>query len=389
MKKGWEVKKIGDVCDIFNGGTPDTKVPKYWGGDILWITPKDMGKLDSIYVGDTERKITEAGLKNSSAKILPTNSVVLSSRAPIGHLAINTKEITTNQGCRGLVPKKGLSTLFLYYFLKNSVDLLNQLGTGTTFKELSSSKLAEVEIPVPPLPEQQRIVSLLDETFAGLAQVHANAERNLVNAREVFENYLKGVFENKHDDWEEKKLGDIGKVSMCKRVYKEQTTPIGDIPFYKIGTFGKEPDVFIPKSLYNEFRNKFSFPKKGDVLISAAGTIGRRVKYDGEPAYFQDSNIVWIDNDETQVLNDYLYQFYGACNWNSTTGATIPRLYNDNLRQIKIAFPKSLAEQRTIVERLDALAGETSRLEEVYQSKREGVEELRKSVLREAFEEEL
>jgi len=170
MKKGWEVKKIGEICEIFNGGTPDTKVPKYWGGDILWITPKDMGKLESIYVDDTARKITDAGLKNSSAKILPVNSIILSSRAPIGHLAINTKEIATNQGCKGIVPKKGLSPLFLYYFLENSVELLNSLGSGTTFKELSGSKLAAVQIPFPPLPEQQRLVTILDEVFAALAK---------------------------------------------------------------------------------------------------------------------------------------------------------------------------------------------------------------------------
>jgi type I restriction enzyme S subunit len=154
-------------------------------------------------------------------------------------------------------------------------------------------------------------------------------------------------------EWEIKKLGDIGKVSMCKRVFKEQTSASGDIPFYKIGTFGKEPDAFITKEVYNEFRKKYPFPKKGDVLISASGTIGRRVRYDGEPAYFQDSNIVWIDNDEKQLLNDYLYRFYEICNWQSTKGATISRLYNDNLRQIEIAFPKSLSEQQRIVSILD------------------------------------
>lgn len=153
--------------------------------------------------------------------------------------------------------------------------------------------------------------------------------------------------------WEIKKLGEIGKVSMCKRVFKEDTTPEGDIPFYKIGTFGKTPDAFITKERYNEFRSKFSFPKKGDILISASGTIGRRVRYDGEPAYFQDSNIVWIDNNEKQILNDYLYRFYEICNWQSTKGATISRLYNDNLRQIEIPFPKSLSEQQRIVSLLD------------------------------------
>ena len=154
-------------------------------------------------------------------------------------------------------------------------------------------------------------------------------------------------------NWEVKTLGDIGKVSMCKRVFKEDTLPTGDIPFYKIGTFGKEPNAYITKERYDEFRRKFSFPKKGDILISASGTIGRCVRYDDEPAYFQDSNIVWIDNDEKNVLNSFLYRFYEVCNWGSTKGATIARLYNSNLKQIEIAYPKSLHEQQRIVAIID------------------------------------
>ncbi len=152
--------------------------------------------------------------------------------------------------------------------------------------------------------------------------------------------------------WKIKTLGDIGKISMCRRVFKDQTLSSGEIPFYKIGTFGKTPDAFITQELYDNFRSKYSFPKKGDILISASGTIGRRVIYDGEPAYFQDSNIVWIDNDEKQVLNDYLYQFYGFCDWNPSKGATISRLYNDDLRKIKIPVPP-LSEQKRIVAILD------------------------------------
>ncbi|GIZ09803.1 restriction endonuclease subunit S [Flavobacterium sp. UMI-01] len=154
-------------------------------------------------------------------------------------------------------------------------------------------------------------------------------------------------------NWITKKIGDIGKVSMCKRILKNQTSATGDIPFYKIGTFGKKADAFISREIYDEFISKYSFPKKGDILLSASGTIGRRVIYDGKPAYFQDSNIVWIDNDEKEVLNEYLYKFYGYCNWNPSKGATISRLYNDDLRNIIIYFPKSFQEQRAIVAKLD------------------------------------
>jgi len=186
-------------------------------------------------------------------------------------------------------------------------------------------------------------------------------------------------------DWDVKKLGDIGKVSMCKRVFKDQTTTKGDIPFYKIGTFGKEPDAYISKEIYDEFRKKFSFPKKGDILISASGTTGRRVKYDGEPAYFQDSNIVWIDNNEEQVLNEYLYHFYGACNWNSTKGATISRLYNDNLKQIKIAFPKSLPEQQRLVALLDEVFAAIATAKEYAAKNLQNARELFESVLQGVF----
>jgi len=154
------------------------------------------------------------------------------------------------------------------------------------------------------------------------------------------------------EGWEVKTLGELGKISMCKRILKKQTSQIGDIPFYKIGTFGKAPNAYISKDIYEEYRTKYSFPKKGDILLSASGTIGRRVVYDGKPAYFQDSNIVWIDNDEKEVLNKYLYKFYGFCDWNPSKGATISRLYNDDLRKIEIPIPP-LPEQTKIVKTLD------------------------------------
>lgn len=186
--------------------------------------------------------------------------------------------------------------------------------------------------------------------------------------------------------WEIKKLGEIGKVSMCKRVFKEDTTAEGDIPFYKIGTFGKTPDAFITKERYNEFRSKFSFPKKGDILISASGTIGRRVRYDGEPAYFQDSNIVWIDNNEKLVLNDYLYRFYEICNWGASKGATISRLYNDNLKQIEIPFPKSLPEQQRIVSILDECFAAIDKAKANAEQNLKNAKELFESYLQGVFE---
>ena len=139
---------------------------------------------------------------------------------------------------------------------------------------------------------------------------------------------------------------------MCKRIMKSETNSVDGIPFYKIGTFGGTPTAFISKELFNEYKEKYSYPKKGDILISAAGTIGRTVVFDGEPSYFQDSNIVWLDNDESIVLNKYLYYFYQTNPWTVSTGGTIARLYNDNIRQTIIPVP-SIEEQERIVSILD------------------------------------
>ena len=150
------------------------------------------------------------------------------------------------------------------------------------------------------------------------------------------------------------KLGEIGNVCMCKRILKEETNSVSGIPFYKIGTFGNKADVYITREKFDEYKNKFSYPKKGDILISAAGTIGRTVIYDGSDSYFQDSNIVWIDNDETKVLNKYLFYCYKNIHWFTSKGSTILRLYNDNIRNTEIVVPP-LESQQKIAAVLSAL----------------------------------
>lgn len=147
-------------------------------------------------------------------------------------------------------------------------------------------------------------------------------------------------------------LGEIGKVCMCKRIMKNQTSSSGDIPFYKIGTFGRKADAFISRDLFNEYKRKYSYPKKGDILISCSGTIGRTVVFDGEDSYFQDSNIVWIDNDETIVLNSYLKYVYQLNPFHISTGGTISRLYNEGIEKAIIYVPP-IKVQREIVKVLD------------------------------------
>ena len=149
------------------------------------------------------------------------------------------------------------------------------------------------------------------------------------------------------EDWEDKKLGDVGKDCMCKRIFADQTSDTGEIPFFKIGTFGKEADAYISRELYEDFKRRFSYPQRGDVLISAAGTLGRSVVFDGKDSYFQDSNIVWLDIDKEQLCNEYLYHYYKVIQWASSEGSTIARLYNGIICNTYIAVP-DVEEQKKI-----------------------------------------
>jgi len=169
-------------------------------------------------------------------------------------------------------------------------------------------------------------------------------------------------------DWEIKQLGDVGEIRMCRRIFNHQTKEKGAIPFYKIGTFGNEADAYIPEDLYNNYRRRFSFPKNGDVLISAAGTIGRTIVYDGRPAYFQDSNIIWIDNNEKLISNSYLYYVLQIAKYN-TEGGTIQRLYNNILNSTKFICPLK-PEQSAIATTLSDTDSLIAKLEKLIEKKK-------------------
>lgn len=155
-----------------------------------------------------------------------------------------------------------------------------------------------------------------------------------------------------YPEWKNTSLGKIGDVAMCKRILKEQTTENGDVPFFKISTFGGTPDAYISYQLFDDFRQIYRFPQKGAILISAAGTIGKTVRYNGEDAYYQDSNIVWLEHDDS-VVDDFLYQFYQQVSWEGLEGSTIKRLYNKNLLETPISLP-CLEEQQKIADFLSA-----------------------------------
>ena len=257
---------------------------------------------------------------------------------------------------KAVLPRYMFHILASHYFTSHLETQIN----SSTINNINRQVMQSFEIPVPPLEVQEEIVRILDNFTNLAAELQARQEQYEYyrNKLLTFNNVDRGGYASV--TW--MKMSEIGEICMCKRITKDQTNNIDGVPFYKISTFGKVADAYISRDLYEDYKSRFSFPRKGEILISASGTIGRTVVYDGKDAYFQDSNIVWIHNDEAKVLNRYLYHYYQIIEWN-VEGGTIKRLYNNNLAKTKIAVP-NLAEQKRIVsilDKFDALVNDLSR----------------------------
>lgn len=396
VKKGWDIKTLGTVSKIVNGGTPKTGVSEYWNGTHLWITPAEMGKRQSPYVENTERKLSNAGLDNSSAQLLPPYSVILSSRAPIGHLVVNTKPMATNQGCKGLIPNSILYYKFLYYYLYHNVDLLNSLGTGATFKELSGGKLKEIPFPFPPLPEQKRIVGILDEAFAAISTAKENAEKNLQNARELFESYLQSIFANPGDGWEICNIEDYIKfIDYRGRTPKKTEKGLRLITAknVKIGYLQLEPQEFINPDAYDTWMTR-GIPKLGDVIFTTEAPLANVTQLDTKDKVAFAQRIIVMQPQENKINQTFLKYILLSNPIRQKilakgTGATVQGIKARLLKKIEIYFPATIKEQKRIIAKLDTLSAETKKLESLYKQKLADLDELKKSILHKAFNGEL
>ncbi|WQS37114.1 restriction endonuclease subunit S [Helicobacter pylori] len=333
----WQKVRLGDICEIVKGQ------------QINKISLNNTDKYPVINGG-----IDFLGYTNKFN--VSKNTIAISEGGTCGYVRFMTSDFWSgghNYSLQKISNK--VNNLCLYHILKSYEKDIMKLGVGSGLKNIQLKALKDFEILLPPLNEHAAIANVLSGLDHYLYSLDALIlKKEGVKKALSFEllsqrKRLKGFNQN----WQRVRLGDIGKPCMCKRVMKHQTTPYGEIPFYKIGTFGNTADAFISKKLFLEYKAKYSFPKKGDILISASGTIGRAVIYDGKPAYFQDSNIVWIDNNETLVKNDFLFYAYSNIKWN-TEHTTILRLYNDNFRNTLIPLPP-LNEQIAIANILSDL----------------------------------
>ena len=266
------------------------------------------------------------------------------------------------------------------------IELFVAGGNGA-IGNLNKNDLDNQDIAIPSEKEQKKIGSFFRQ-LDNLITLHQRKFEKLTNVKKSMlekmfpqngSSYPEIRFKGFTDPWEQRKLGEIGSVSMCRRIFKEQTSETGDIPFYKIGTFGADPDAFISRELFEEYKSKYPYPQKGDILISASGSIGRAVEFAGNNEYFQDSNIVWLNHDE-RLSNPFLKCFYSVVKWAGIEGSTIKRLYNDNILNTVICMP-SVPEQKRIglfFENLDNLIT-------LHQRELEKLQNIKKSMLEKMF----
>ena len=292
------MKKLGEVCDIVGGSTPKTGESSYWDGEHFWVTPAELD--GAKYISSTSRTITDAGVKSAHLQLLPSGTVLLSSRAPIGKVAITTTPMYCNQGFKNLVCSNKLNNEYAYWFLYFNTEYLNSLGTGATFKEISKRVVEQITIPVPPIEEQERIVAELD-CLSGVIEKKREQLRELdALAESIFYTMFGDPITNEKG-WEVDRLGNLCEISSSKRIYAHEYCDSG-VPFYR----GKEitekskgndisVELYISDERYNELKSRFGVPQIGDILITAVGTIGNIWVVDSDsPFYFKDGNVLWL-----------------------------------------------------------------------------------------------
>lgn len=368
MKTEWVHKKLGDddVAKIIMGQSPSSAsyndenigLPFLQGcADFGEVFPKT-----SVYC-------------NEPLKVAPQNSILMSVRAPVGTINKADQKYIIGRGLCSIVSL--INNDYLYYYLLQNKNRLEQKAQGSTFLAINSAEVNDFDVSYPEsLSTQRRIAAILNSADKVIAATQKTIAKYKQIKQGMMEDLLNEQCTMNNVQWRKVKLGEVGKISMCKRVFSFETSTESEIPFYKIGTFGKDADAFISRQLYEEYKSKFSYPKVGDILISASGTIGRTVVYDGEPAYFQDSNIIWIDNNETIVLNQFLYYQYQIISWN-LEGSTIARLYNDNFNRIEITIPDLPAQRRiaAILSGIDAKIAAEEKVLEKYEKVKKGLME--------------
>ena len=343
----WPVATIGEVCEVVSGATPKTGKPEFWDGNVPWVTPKDLSELGQKYLSDTPRKITRAGLKSCSARMLPAQSVLFSSRAPIGLVAINTLPVCTNQGFKNLVPRFDLvSPDFLFWWLKTQEKHIQSKGRGATFKEVSKKIVEDLQISLPPLAEQKRLAGILDAADA----LRAKRREALAQLDTLLQSTFLDMFGDPVTNpmgWDVVAFESIGNSRLGKMLDKGKE--VGDCQFPYLANTNVQWGRFDLAALrtmdFSESDCEEFKLEDGDLLICEGGEVGRTAIWHGahDRIYFQKA-LHRVRLNPTVAVPEYVFQFMWFMARNGgfrdlTTSATIAHLTGVKLKRLPCPRP--------------------------------------------------
>lgn len=403
MKQGWEIKTLGELCDLITKGTTPTSIGyKFTDEGINFIKVESLTESGEI-IPNKVAYIDEECHRALKRSQLKTNDILFSIAGALGRIGIVRDEIVpanTNQALAIIRLKADSGILVNYlsrYFKSNFItDEIEKLRGGAAQQNLSLAQLNELQIPLPPLSEQQRIVAILDEAFAAIAKAKANAERNLQNAKELFESYLQGVFEEPKDNWEVCNLETYIKLIDYRGrtpVKTESGVRLITAKNVKLGYLQLEPQEFIAANNYDSWMSR-GIPNFGDVIFTTEAPLANIAQIDTSEKLAFAQRIIVMQPKPLKLNQTFLkYMLLSNPIRNKIlakgTGATVLGIKSSLLKKIEIYFPKSLQEQQAIVQKLDALSAETQKLASIYEQKLKDLEELKKAVLQKAFSGEL
>lgn len=393
----WHWAKMGDVATVAGGGTPPTDRTEYFGGDVPWITPADLSKYNQKTISRGARNITQAGLANSGARVLPTGTVLFSSRAPIGYVAIAANPVATNQGFKSFILRDELLPDFVYYYLQRAKELVVGLASGTTFLEISGKKAAKIPIPIPPLDEQRRIVAEIEKQFTRLETGVAT----LQSMRAKLRRYKAAVLQAALDghNWPRIRLAKLVEegAKVLYGILQPGPEVTDGVPYVRPTEIVRDKVQLgsirrTSKTIAARYAR--SILKTGDIILSIVGTIGKVATV---PSELNGGNItqssVRIRADNKKVNGSYLAWVlrspYATRQYDSARlGTAVPRLNVADVRDLLIPLPP-LAKQSRIVAEVERKLSVVDELEMIVSANLQRATRLRQSILQKAFSGEL
>lgn len=400
MKAGWQTKSLGDVCDVVGGGTPSKDKPAFYSGDIPWATVRD---LKQEVINSTEFKITKEAVKSSATNIIPSGNVVIATRVGLGKVCLLGQDTAINQDLRGIVPHDTtkLDVRFLFWWLKSIADVIVAEGTGATVQGVKLPFVKSLQVPLPPLLEQQRIVGILDEAFDGIATAKANAEQNLQNARALFESHLQSVFTQRGEGWMERPLSELCDIKhgfAFDGAEFSSDVPEGKPIVITPGNFTEDGKLLFNEKNTKRFSGKPPAAFRFDIgdLVVVMTDLSSKMKILGKPAFVETDDVLHNQRIGRVVFCDdsvekrFVYYFMMSEGFlknvkMSATGTMVKHTAPTRILSNVISFPVERKEQMQLVAKLDDLREETQRLESLYQCKLAALDELKKSLLHQAF----